>query len=103
MTYYDVPEINSTRSLYDLFHFITNTTTDGLFFAVMLLVVWVISFMSLKGFGNSRAFTFASFLCAILGIILGVLDLLSQRWMYLAIFMTLVGFVWLKLESTPRF
>jgi len=103
MTYYDTPTINETSSILETFKFINTNTTEGLFFPLMLLVIWMVSFMTLKGYSNSRAFTFASFFCAFLSIIMAVLDLIGARWMYLSIFMTLIGFVWLKLESSPRF
>lgn len=99
MVYYQVPTGNETAGLYEIFKYIGGTATEGLFWSVILLVIWVISFLALKHYSTSRAWTFASFFCAVLGIILAVMDYLAPKWMYLAIILTIVGFVWLKLEA----
>ena len=99
MAYYLVPTANETAGLYELFKFIGGTPTDGLFWPVMLFVIWIIAFIALKQYSTSRAWTFASFMCALLSIFMGVMDYINPRWMYLTIFMTLIGFVWLKLEA----
>ena len=98
MAYYDVPTGNETQGFYEIFQFIGNNTTDGLFFPSILLVIWIVAFMGTKQFSSSRAFTFASFFCAMLSIIMGVLDLINPRYMYLCMILTLIGFVWLKLD-----
>ena len=94
MAYYNVPTGNETNGLYELFKFIGVTATGGLFWPVMLLVIWIVGFMAMKQYSTSRAWTFASFFCAILGIMLGVMDYISPKWMYLCIFLTVIGFVW---------
>ena len=99
MVYFTTPTVNETKGFYELFQFIGISATEGLFWPVMLLVIWVVSFMAFKNYSTSRAWTFASFFCSVLGIILAVLDYMSPNWMYLCIFLTLVGFVWLKLEA----
>ena len=99
MVYFTTPTANETKGFYELFQFIGISATEGLFWPVMLLVIWVVSFMAFKNYSTSRAWTFASFFCSVLGIIMAVLDYMSPNWMYLTIFMTLVGFVWLKLEA----
>lgn len=96
--YYNVPTGNQTSGMFEIFKFIAVDTTGGYFFPVMLIVIWVVSFMTLKQFSSSKAWTFASFFCSILGIMLAVMDYMSPRWMYLSVFMTVVGLVWLKLE-----
>ena len=97
--YFAVPNYNQTAGFYEIFKFVGVTSTAGLFWPVMLMVTWVISFMALKGYSTSRAFTFASFFCSVLGIIMATLDFMAPRWMYLSIMLTLIGFVWLKLET----
>ncbi len=99
MTYFTEPTGNDTKGFYELFKYVGNTATEGLFWAVMLLVIWVISFFAMKGYSTSRAWTFASFFCSILAIFLSVMDYLAPKWMYLSIFLTLIGFIWLKLEA----
>ena len=99
MVYYQVPTGNETNGFYEMFKYIGWTATAGLFWPVILLVIWVVAFMATKQYSTSRAWTSASFLCAILSIMLAVMDYIAPKWMYLSIFLTLVGFVWLKLEA----
>ena len=99
LAYYTLPTGNQTGELYDMFKFIGGTPTGGLFWVSMLLVVWVIAFMALKQYSTSRAWTFASFFCAILSIFMAIMDYLAPKWMYFTIFMFLIGLVWLKLEE----
>ena len=99
MAYYVVPTGNETNGFYELFKYIGVSATGGLFWPVMLLVIWVVSFMAFKNYSTSRAWTFASFFCSILAIFMSLMDYLAPKWMYFVIFMTLIGFVWLKLEA----
>ena len=99
MAYFTVPTGNETAGFYEIFKFVGVSATAGLFWPVMLLVIWIVSFLAFKNYSTSRAWTFASFFCSILGIFMAILDYMNPRWMYLVIFMTLIGFVWLKLED----
>ena len=99
MVYYELPDTNQSSGIYDMFKFIGGTPTGGLFWASMLLVIWVITFMAIKQYSTSKAWTYSSFFCSILAIFMAVMNYLSPKWMYLTIFMTLVGFIWLKLEE----
>ena len=99
MAYYIVPTGNETAGIYEMFKYVTNVATEGLFFLVMIIVIWIIAFLATKQYSNSRAFFFASFFCSILSMILATLDLLAPRFMYLFIIFTAIGFVWLKLET----
>jgi len=97
--YYVQPTGNETKGFYELFGYLGGAPTGGLFWPIMLFVVWIVAFLSLKQYSTSRAWTFASFFCSILGILLAVIDFISPKWMYLTIILTLIGFVWLKLEA----
>lgn len=97
--YFRPPTGNETAGFYEIFGYVGRTATEGLFWPVILFVVWIVSFMALKQYSTSRAWTFASAFCSILSIIMAVLDYISPKWMYLVIFLTLIGFVWLKLED----
>jgi len=97
--YYVQPTGNDTKGFFELFGYVGGTGTEGLFWPVMLFVIWIIGFLALKQYSTSRAWTFASFFCAILSIMLAVLDYIAPKWMYLCIILTLIGFVWLKLED----
>lgn len=99
MTYYNTTLTNESLDIYGIFKLVGSEPTGGLFWAVILLVIWVISFMALKQYSTSRAWTFASFFCSILSIFLVLMEYLAPKWMYFVIILTLIGFVWLKLEE----
>lgn len=109
---YAMPNSTDTGGIFELFRYINNiqrigeADPIGLFFPVMLLCIFLISFISLLIYSYtrgepsaSRAFAFSSFFCTVLGIMLSTLGFLSQQWMYLTIFMTAIGAVWLILEN----
>ena len=100
-TYYPVPDANDTRDLLVMFQWISNTATGGLFFPLMILVVWVIQFIGVIAEGRpaSRAWVFASFTATILSIILGILAMMAQKWIYLLILMISIGAFWVRLVS----
>ena len=100
-TYYPVPSANDTRDMLSIFQWISNFATEGLFFPVMILVIWVVQFIGVLAEGRraSRAFVFASFSATILSIILGILAMMAQKWIYLLILMTSLGIFWIKLAT----
>jgi len=101
-TYYPVPNATDTSDLLNVFQWVSNSATDGLFFPIMVLVIWVIQFIGVisEGRPSSRAWTFASFTATILSIILGLLAMLAQKWVYLLVLMTSLGIFWLKLATS---
>ena len=100
-TYYKVATTNNTRSLLDIFQFVSNDLTGGLFFPIIILVIWVVQFIGVLAEGRpaSRAFVFASFTATILSIMLGLLAMMEQRWIYLLVIMVSLGAFWIKLSS----
>ena len=100
-TYFPVPDSNQTRDLLEIFKFISNDATQGLFFPICILVIWVIQFVGVISEGRpaSRAFVFASFTATILSVILGILAMMAQKWIYLLILMVSLGAFWVKLAS----
>lgn len=98
MAYYATPNVNQSADIAGYFDFV-NISADGLFFPVIMFVIWIISFLAMKQYSSSRAWLFSSFFCAILSIILATLNLVAPRFMYIFIMMTAIGFVWLKLEG----
>jgi len=100
-TYYKVATTNNTRSLLDIFQFVSNDLTGGLFFPIIILVIWVVQFIGVLAEGRpaSRAFVFASFTATILSIMLGLLAMMEQRWIYLLVIMVSLGAFWIKLAS----
>lgn len=105
MAYYEYPNSTDTQGLFQYFGYI-NRAADGLFFPVILLVVWFISFISIfsSSGGNrpaaARGFAFSSFLTSILSIMLAIMGFLAPKFMYLNFILTAVGILWVKLESS---
>lgn len=97
MTWYSYPNSTDTQGVYEFFRFINNTTTEGLFFPVILLVTWVIIFIASFNIGGKNkpafatSFTFASFICSILGIILTISGFLASKFMYFPFIMLALG------------
>lgn len=102
-SYYPVPTTNDTRDLLAIFQWISNEATGGLFFPIMIMVIWIVQFIGVLSEGRpaSRAWVFASFTATILSVILGILAMMAQKWIYLLILMVSLGAFWLKL-STAR-
>ncbi len=96
---YRSANVTDTQGFYEYSLYI-NEVAGGLFFPIIIFIIWVIVFIATKRFSASQAWTYASFISMILSIILATLDLMTATIMYLFIFMTAVGFVWLKLESS---
>lgn len=77
-----------------------NYASDGIFFPIMVLVIWAVVFIATKQYSSSRAFLMASFISMILSFILGVLELMNAKFMYLAILFVALGALWVKLENS---
>ncbi len=101
-TYYPVPNVTDTRDMLAIFQWISNEATGGLFFPIMILVIWVVQFIGVlaEGRSASRAWVFASFTATILSIILGILAMMAQKWVYLLVLFVSLGIFWLKLASS---
>tara|TARA_R100001530_G_scaffold112862_2_gene79854 strand:+ start:14174 stop:14500 length:327 start_codon:yes stop_codon:yes gene_type:complete len=103
-SYYPIPNINNTRDLLSIFQFVSNDLTGGLFFPLMILVIWVVQFIGVLAEGRpaSRAWVFASFSATILSIMLGLLALIEQKWIYLLIIGVSLGAFWIKLSTAKQ-
>lgn len=103
-TYYPTPSANDTRDLLSIFQWISNVATEGLFFPLMILAIWVIQFIGVLAEGRpaSRAWVFASFSSTILAIILGILAMMAQKWIYLLVLMVSIGAFWVRLVSAKQ-
>lgn len=102
-SYYPVPDVNDTADLLSIFRF-TSDLTLGLFFPIMIFVIWVVQFVGVLSEGRpaSRAFVFASFTATILSILLGILALMQQKWIYLLVIAVSLGAFWIKLASSKE-
>ena len=96
MAIYPVPAVNDTRDIELIFRWVNNTATGGLFFPIILLVVWFIAFIGAIAEGReaSRAFIFANFISSVLGIILGLLGFLQPAYIYFTIILLAFGLIW---------
>ncbi len=88
--------------MYSLFQYIQTDLTGGWFFLMILLALFIIVFISLKGYSNPRAFAGASWLNMILSIILRTIGFIDNKWMYLSIILVGISVIWLHLESSGR-
>lgn len=98
--YYSPPNATDSQGIFEFFRYVNNVS-DGGFFLVLTLVIWIITFIATKQYSSDRAFTYASFVCMVLSILLGVMNLINPQFMYLFMVLTAVGVVWLKLSDTP--
>lgn len=103
-SYYPVANATDTRDLLSIFQFVSNDLTGGLFFPIMILVIWIVQFISVLAEGRqaSRAWIFASFTATILSIMLGILALIEQKWIYLLIILGSLGAFWIKLSMAKE-
>ena len=98
---YTWPEENETTGINEIANYVGNVT-GGLFFPLVLLALFVISFVTTMHFGNGRAFVFSTFFCSIIAIFLVIAGLLNSGYMYLLFVMLGVGLMLLRLsKSSP--
>ena len=98
MAYYAEPTANDTKGFFEFFSYV-NTVADGMFFPIILLVLWVIIFIGTKQYSTSRAWTAASVVCSFLAMPLAIAGLVAPRWVYLSVVLSAAGVLWLKLEK----
>jgi len=101
--WYAYPNSTDTERLYEFFGYVSRTT-EGLFFPVMLVVIWFVAFIGSYSLNSGRpaaakSFTFASFIIAIMSIMTSILGFLSPKFMYLSFILVAIGVVWIKLED----
>jgi hypothetical protein len=102
---YPVPELtsNDTGNIFNLFGYVQNTATEGLFFPLTLLAVWIIALIGSLSEGRqfSLAFIFASFIVAILSVPLVFINFLSASYMYFSFILVGIGVIWMYLDRSP--
>ncbi|MCH8329621.1 MAG: hypothetical protein IIB81_04485 [Nanoarchaeota archaeon] len=104
MAIYDTPNVNETADLFSIFQFV-NKVTEGLFFPVILMTIWLIAFIGAIAEERpaSRAFIFSSFISTILGVLLAIMGLLSVTYVYFLILLIAFGIFWIRLEGSRNF
>lgn len=102
MATFPVPNATDMQDLESIFGWVNGTATGGIFFPVILLVVWAVTFIGSIAEGRqvSRGWIWANFSCAILGIILGLLGFLQPSYIYFFIILLAFGLIWFKLSNS---
>jgi len=96
---YALPNATNSNGIYEMFGYV-NSVSDGIFFPIILLVIWVIVFVTMLAKTTaSRALTFTSFFTMILAVPLAILGLLAPSYMYLIILTLAAGVFWMVLEN----
>lgn len=93
---------NSSQNLYTLTRWV-NDGIGGIMMPIMLVVIWIIIFIGTLSEGRqaSRGFVFASFICSVLAIILCLVGMLANQYMYFSFLMVAGGIIWYNLENSP--
>lgn len=84
---------NQTR-FYDLFTF-ANTATGGIFGYLLILMIWVISYFSMKQYTDNRAFAFSTFITTIMAIMLSVIGIVNSQTVIICVIMTGLSIIYL--------
>lgn len=102
MAQFPIANVNETRDLYSVFQFINNRASEGLFFPVILLVLWLVAFIGAIAEGRpaSRAWIFASFIASISGGLLVLLGFLNSTYLFFAVLNVAFGVVWAYLSGS---
>ncbi len=79
-----------------------NTFTGGVWGVVMVILIWAISFFSLKNYDSSRAFAYASTITAITSSIFFAMGLISSWVLALMIFFGALSVVYLFTTKSQR-
>lgn len=100
---FTLPTVNDTQDLLEIFRFVNNSATGGLFFPLVLFGIWIIAFIGtlVEGREVVRGWIFASFITSILGILLSIMGMLNVNWVYLMILFLAVGLFWIRLQNPP--
>lgn len=103
MTHYPVPNITDTEDIFSVFRFV-NEASGGIFFSAVLLAIWFILLIGslVEGRQAVRAWIFASFISSILAILLGIMGLLDNKWIYLLILFVAFGLFWMRLQNAKN-
>jgi len=93
---------DASQNITGIFSFMqwTQEASDGVFIPSILLGLWIIVFVMLKGTTNSpNAFVGTSALIMLISIMFTTMGFLSSSYMYISILLTAIGVVWAYLEK----
>lgn len=78
----------------------TNQTTQGFWGMTILIVIFFVSFLSLKLYPTHKAFAAAGIITAIMSIFFRTLGLVNNLVLIVCILMAAVGVFWMWLEES---
>ena len=96
--------INATDTT-DLFAVISyaNRVSGGIFMPIMLLVIGMIAFLGTVFSGKSvfRGMVFAGFITSILSLLMVLMNMLNNNYMYFCFLMTGIGLIGVRFSEAP--
>ncbi len=98
---YNTPNSSDMQDILTITQF-TNTESNGVLFLAMIFMIWAVAFIGSLANGRQayRGWIFASFICTVLSVILGLLGLLQITYIYLFIILLGFGLVWALLAKS---
>lgn len=98
MTYYNLSGLANKPTLYNL-ALEANSQAQGYIAVLILVVLFIIIFISLKNYETKRSFAAASFICAIVSILFNWIGFISLYYTIVLIIMTAGAAVMLIFED----
>lgn len=98
----DMPNATDSQGIFEFFSYINNNNcTDGIFFPIILLVIYCIVLFVSYGYSSSasKSLVTASFIGFVLSIPLAVMNLLAPRYMYLCLLLLGIGIFWSAMKE----
>lgn len=80
-----------------------NSVTSSWFAPVLMLIVWVVAFLSLKVYSTARALASSSFLMLLMAIFFRVIGLISNVILIASVVITIISIVWLWFEGKQEY
>jgi len=99
---YEWPNETQTTGINEIASYV-NDVTNGAFFPLILLAIFVITFVSTMHFGQGRAFVYSSFFCSIIAIFMVIAGVLNTGYMYLLFIMLGIGLMSLRIAKSSKY
>ena len=102
MAHFPTPTVNETTDMFEIFKFVNNRASEGLFFPVIILVIWFVAFIGsiAEGRPASRAWIFASFICSVLGALVVLMGFMNQNYLFFLVLNIAFGIAWVYLSGS---
>ena len=96
---YSYPTENQTLGFNEIVSWV-NDVTDQTFFPLVLLAMFIITFVSTMYFGTGRAFVYSSFFCSVLAIFMAVARMINPMYMYFSFVLLGIGMIIMRLSKS---